>query len=136
MGDARKIYADIIDLPHPVSERHPQMPRHKRAAQFSPFAALTGYEDLIAESARATEPAPTFDEAALEELDRKLARLRSLLPKQPVVTVTVFRPDARKAGGVYRTFSGALTAIDLQKRTLTLVGQAPIALNMITDLRF
>ena len=136
MEDAKKVYADIIDLPHPVSERHPPMPRHKRAAQFSPFAALTGYEDLIAESARATEPAPVFDEAALEELDRKLALLCSLLPKQPAVTVTVFCPDARKAGGVYRTFSGALIAIDLRARTLTLAGQAPIALKTITDLRF
>ncbi|MBR4727474.1 MAG: hypothetical protein IK080_06240 [Clostridia bacterium] len=136
MEDARRKYTQIIDLPHPVSVRRAQMSRRKRAAQFSPFAALTGYEDLIAETGRATAPAPVLDEAALEELDRKLACLCRLLPARPTVTVTVFCPDGRKSGGAYRTSCGVLAAIDLRAQALLLEGQLPIALKTVTDLRF
>lgn len=136
MEDAKKKYADIIDLPHHVSERHVPMPRLHRAAQFSPFAALTGYEALIAEAGRATEPAPTLDDAAIEELNRKLMLLQRQLPARPTAEVTVFYPDPRKAGGAYRTHTGVVTAVDPQAQTLTLEGQPPIPLEMITDLRF
>lgn len=101
-------YEDIINMPHHVSEKHPQMSRHDRAAQFSPFAALTGYEEAIDETARLTDKRIELDENSKSELDMRLASLCMQLEKRPPITITYFKPDEVKEGGRYVTVSGRL----------------------------
>ena len=95
------LYDDIINLPHHVSERHPQMSMYNRAAQFAPFAALAGHDSAITEAARLTDAEQELPESEAEILDRKLARLQTMEEKTPV-TVTYFVPDSRKDGGSCR----------------------------------
>ena len=118
-SDARKKYGDIIDHPHYVSPDHPQMSLLNRAAQFSPFAALTGYDDLIEEAARETGAWTQPDESVRETLDR---RLRSLLAKpQPAeAAFTFFVPDEKKEGGAYRTVTGSIRKYDSTAKTVLL----------------
>ena len=87
-----------INLPHHVSRNHPQMPLRDRAAQFAPFAALTGYEAAVGETARLTAERRELSPQEAEELDRRLAALIARLPDRPEVTVEYFVPDDRKAG--------------------------------------
>ena len=96
-------YSDIINLPHPESRTHPRMPRSDRAAQFAPFAALTGYDDAVAEAGRLTSSKIELDENELERLDRALAYLTEHQAAHPAVTVTYFVPDDKKSGGAYFT---------------------------------
>lgn len=106
-------YADMRSLPHP--EPPPgrrRMPLHARAAQFSPFAALTGHDDVLRETARLTEQPVSLDENEQAVLDLRLQLLRSRLPEQPEAVFTWFQPDARKPGGVYRTACGRVAKID------------------------
>lgn len=99
-------YDDMLHLPHHVSARHPQMSRQDRAAQFSPFAALTGLDAALQETARVTDRRITLDEYEQAALDAKLQRLRDTIKAQPRVTVTYFVADAFKEGGAYRTAAG------------------------------
>lgn len=112
-------YEDIIALPHHVSASHPQMALADRAAQFSPFAALTGYEDAIDESARLTEEQIELDENAREELDGKLRQIRECGEAHPEITVTYFQKDARKDGGAYVTLTGRVKKIDEYARIIS-----------------
>jgi len=112
-------YEDIIALPHHVSASHPQMSLADRAAQFSPFAALTGYEDAIDESARLTEEQIELDENAREELDEKLRQIRECGEAHPEITVTYFQKDARKDGGAYVTLTGRVKKIDEYARMIS-----------------
>lgn len=112
-------YEDIIALPHHVSASHPQMALADRAAQFSPFAALTGYEDAIDESARLTEERIELDENAREELDEKLRQIRECGEAHPEVTVTYFQKDARKDGGAYVTLTDRVKKIDEYARMIS-----------------
>ena len=105
-------YDDIIDLPHPTSERHPRMPMVNRAAQFSPFAALTGYDAAVKETARLTDAKAELTEEEKSILDAKLQMLADGLTSQPAVEFTYFKPDQKKAGGTYLTVSGAVKKID------------------------
>ena len=91
-----------------------------RAAQFSPFAALVGYEDIIDETARLTTPQRELDEAEKAELDRRVGFLAARLREKPVVTVEYFIPDALKSGGAYQSRTGALVRISPVRKTLTL----------------
>ena len=119
MPDARLEYADIIDREHPVSAKHPPMSRLNRAAQFAPFAALTGYDDLIRESERETDARTELDESGLEALDRKLVwLLRQDDP--PEASFTFFVPDGKKAGGAYETAAGRPVRYDPFSRSVTL----------------
>ena len=119
MADARIEYADIIDREHPVSAKHPPMSRLNRAAQFAPFAALTGYDDLIRESERETDARTELDESGLEALDRKLVwLLRQADP--PEASFTFFVPDGKKAGGAYETAAGRPVRYDPFSRSVTL----------------
>ena len=127
-------YDDIIDLPRPVSRKHPPMPMMKRAAQFLPFAALTGFEGEIAEAARLTETAPELSEDALAALDEQLSLLRQLLPDQPQVTVTRFLPDERKAGGHFETLTGQVRRVDEAGRALILTDGVKIDLDAVVEL--
>lgn len=95
-------YDDIIDLPHPMSQKHPRMSMHDRAAQFSPFAALTGHGAAIAETERETAAWTDLEEDEREHLNRQLCILRDRLEERPEVAITYFVPDSRKAGGRLR----------------------------------
>ena len=119
MSEARERYGDIIDRAHPVSERHAQMPRKNRAAQFAPFAALTGYDDLIRESARYTEQQITLDENKKEELNRKLHMLLSEDPPKEAV-FTCFVQDPKKSGGTYEDVAGTIANADFLYGYITL----------------
>ena len=105
-------YDDIIDLPHHVSTRHAPMPLIDRGAQFSPFAALTGYEAVIEETARLTDQPVDLDESSRAVIDAQLRQLADRISQQPEATVTFFRPDERKNGGAYVTVSGKVKRID------------------------
>lgn len=111
MTDEHK-YDDIIDLPHHVSTRHPQMSPMDRAAQFSPFAALTGHDAAIKEMARLTEERGELDESRKEELNERLWLIRERLSERPEITFTYFKPDEKKSGGVYLTVTGKVKRID------------------------
>lgn len=113
-------YDDIIDLPHPVSQRHPQMPLADRAAQFSPFAALTGLDAALQETARLTDQRITLDEYEQAELDKMLQAVREAAPQHPAVEITYFQPDARKAGGQYVTSVGHVKRIAEYEQQLIL----------------
>ncbi|MBQ7536058.1 MAG: hypothetical protein IJT43_10655 [Stomatobaculum sp.] len=107
-------YEDIIHLPHHVSKKHPPMPLRNRAAQFMPFAALTGYEAEIEESARLTEEARDLSEDSEAALNVRIQSVQAALQsqKQPEVSVTYFRPDEKKPGGAYIIKKGAVKKID------------------------
>lgn len=109
-------YDDIIDLPHHVSERHPQMPAMDRAAQFSPFAALTGHRDMIAEAERLTEKKIELEEGEQQEIMTCLQILLGKIKEKPEATVTYFVPDEKKSGGSYRTVCGAVIKVDGDKK--------------------
>lgn len=113
-------YEDILHLPHHVSLRHPQMTRANRAAQFSPFAALSGYEEAIEETGRLTEERTELDEEERSLLDEKLRILQRREAEGPEVQITCFRPDERKAGGAYVTISGRVKKIDIFSRMVCL----------------
>ncbi len=113
-------YDDIINLPHHVSSKHAPMPALDRAAQFSPFAALTGHNDAIKETARLTEEQIELDEDSKEMLNAQLLQLKSLLDskKYPPITITYFKPDEKKIGGSYITFTGVVKKFNEYERTI------------------
>ena len=113
-------YADIIDLPHHVSRNHPPMSMHDRAAQFAPFAALTGYEAVVGETARLTAVKRELDAQEAEELNRQLADIIEHLSERPEVTVEYFVPDERKAGGAYVTVTGRVRHVSLPEKVLVM----------------
>ena len=113
-------YEDIINLPHHVSLIRPKMPMSDRAAQFAPFAALTGYDAAIEETGRLTDERIELDEEALTALDMKYQLLMDALDEAPEVTITYFQPDDRKAGGKYVSAVGAVKKIDDFERRITM----------------
>ena len=127
-------YDAIINLPHPTSERHPRMSVQDRAAQFSPFSALTGHAAAIAETARLTERRMELDEDTKAELDRKQACLLEHIGEQPEVTVTWFQPDERKSGGDYHVTTGRLKKIDPVERSMILCDGVAIPLEDVAGL--
>ena len=127
-------YDDIISLPHPVSKTHPPMPRAERAAQFSSFAALTGYEEIVAESARLTEERAELDRDALEALDGALRALAAEIETRPEAELRYFVPDEKKAGGRYETLRGRVKKIDEQASLLLLEDGKKIPLGNIVSI--
>ena len=105
-------YDDIINLPHHVSASHPQMPLLDRAAQFSPFAALTGHHEAIKETARLTEEWIELDESRKEMLDERLQVIRENLINRPEIIFTYYKPDEKKSGGAYLTVKGPVKKIN------------------------
>ena len=126
-------YDDILRLPRPISPTHRPMPPLERAAQFSPFAALTGYDAAIAESARATQEKAELGEWELNELDEKLRRLLAA-KDHPLITVTYFQPDSRKQGGAYVTVTEKLKRIRSVERQLLLTDGTVISLDALSAL--
>lgn len=127
-------YDDIIDLPHHVSARHPKMPMPERAAQFSPFMALTGYEDVIRETARLTEQKPEFSENVCEELEGKMRILAEHIAEHPEITVSYFLPDERKEGGSMVRETGRLKKIDETERIIRLENGSEIKVDDILEI--
>ena len=128
-------YDDILHLPHPTSKRHPRMPIADRAAQFSPFAALTGHGAAIEETARVADRRIELDEDAKEQLDQTLQLLLERIDEQPEITVTWFSPDKKKAGGQYHTATGKLKRIDSREGRLTLTDGNQIPLEDLLEIR-
>ena len=127
-------YDDIINLPHHQSATRPHMSNHDRAAQFSPFAALTGYGDAVKETARLTDEKIELDEDAKEALDKKLRFLWENRVGQQV-SVTYFESDSKKEGGAYLSVSGSLKKLNIYERTITLEDGTLISLDNIMDIQ-
>ena len=105
-------YQDILYLARPVSKVHQPMSKSNRAAQFSPFAALTGYEDAVQETARLTTNKITLSEDQIQIINSILNEISQYLPDSPYVQITYFEPDKRKQGGSYQQISGTIKKID------------------------
>lgn len=127
-------YSDIIDHPHYVSKTRPQMSELERAAQFSPFAALTGYDAAIQETGRLTDERMEIGEEEKAMMDRKQQYLLEIISDKPEITVTYFKPDERKSGGAYVSVTGKLKRLDDVERILVLTDGKKIPLDDITDL--
>ena len=124
-------YDDIIHLSRPVSKKHSPMSNFDRAAQFSPFAALTGYDGVIAETGRLTVARIELDEGGKALLDEKLQTIRAHLEECPEVKLTVFCPDSRKSGGAYEEITGHVKKIDPVARILVLTGGETVPIDRI-----
>jgi len=111
-------YRDIINLPHHISKKRPQMDMEHRAMQFSPYAALTGFGDVINETARLTDGEASLDENAAEYVNRALNMLAQTVNTRPRAEITYFQPDAKKDGGKYVTINGNVKKVDMYARKL------------------
>ena len=113
-------YKDMLHLPHPVSATHPRMALQDRAAQFSPFAALAGYDDALRETARRTDRFVELDEDRKQELDRQISYLQQHLLDTVSVKIIYFVPDEKKDGGSYTAVEGCVRKIDENTKSLPL----------------
>ena len=126
-------YSNIINHPHHRSKTHPHMSMTARAAQFSPFAALTGYDDAVDETARLTSEKAILDADALAELDRRLKMIET--DKRPVA-ITYFTPDRFKEGGAYTIISGEVKKIDVIENRVVMTDETIIPIDDIFDIGF
>ncbi len=127
-------YDEIINLPHHVSKTRPQMPMSDRAAQFAPFAALTGYDAAIKETGRLTDERIELDEESLTALNVRYQMLTDALEKRPEVRITYFKPDERKAGGAYVTTVGEVRKIDDFEQTIIMQDGTRIPMDDVLSL--
>lgn len=127
-------YDDIINLPHHQSPTRPRMPMIDRAFQFSPFSALTGYDDAINETERLVDERIELDEDSVAMLNEKLKLLRRRADKNPLVMITYFVPDIRKDGGKYITVTGNVRQIDEYKKAIILQDETKIPIYEIIGL--
>ena len=105
-------YEDIVNLPPHISKRHPQPSMMDRAARFAPFAAITGYEEMVLEEARITEERIDLDEGTLSILNEKLNMIQEFIDEEPEIKITYFEPDKKKSGGAYIDITGTVKSID------------------------
>lgn len=127
-------YDDIINLLHHVSKKHPPMSLYARSAQFAPFAALTGYEDAVKETARETSRRIDIDDELKSILDGKIQILIENIKKKPEISVTYFVPDARKEGGEYVTAEGIIKKIDIDNQLILFADNLQIPINEIIEI--
>lgn len=127
-------YDKIINLPHHVSSTRPHMSMIDRAAQFSPFAALTGYDAAVKETARLTEQQIELDEYEKAALDQRILLLQEHLKELPEVTITHFVPDERKGGGKYVSITEAVKKIDTYEKQIVLVDKSKIPIENILSI--
>lgn len=127
-------YDDIINLPHHQSQTRVHMSLYDRAAQFSPFSALTGYDDAVKESARLTDQKHELSDEAISQLNAKLMFIKEQIKNQPEITVTYFVPDEKKDGGSYITEKSAVKRIDDFERVIILKNNAKIPFDNISDI--
>ena len=128
-------YDDIIMLPHHVSKKHPQMPLLNRAAQFSPFAALTGHDAAIQETQRLTESFIEIGGSREIKLNEQLLLIRHNLDKRPELKITYFQPDERKSGGSYITVCGRIKKIDEYNRQIIFVDGTVLPIDHIFSIQ-
>lgn len=127
-------YDDIINLPNPTSRNHPRMSLYARAAQFSPFAALTGYEAAIRETARQTDEKEILSDEVIAGLNEKLRVIAENIGSEQMVTITWFVPDERKAGGTYTTHSGVVKKINEYEHTIIMTDSTIILIGQISEI--
>lgn len=127
-------YRDMIDLPHHVSKKRVQMPKSNRAAQFAPFAALTGFDGAIRETERLTENEIFLAEDGQSQLNEKLLKLRQQMDQQPQVKLTCFQRDLFKSGGSYISVTGCVKHIDEANRAIFLTDGERIPFGCIYDI--
>ena len=132
--DSLKAYGDIINLPHPESRKHKHMSMRDRAAQFSPFAALTGHDAAIKETARLTDGFVDLDESMKASLDEKLILILEKQQEKPLVTITYFLKDERKAGGSYEVVEGWIRKVDFYERVIEMGDRSKILLDHVVDI--
>ena len=128
-------YDDIIDLPRPVCTRSSRMTNYDRAAQFSPFAALTGFDAAIEESGRLTDTRIELDEMEKLQLNEVLCEIQQKLSSQPTITATYFVYDVRKSGGAYLTVQGCVKKLDTHSGCILLTDGRTIPIREITELQ-
>ena len=137
-NERQNCYDDIIHLPHPVSSKHPQMSLWDRAAQFAPFAALTGHDEAIRETARRTESFVEPDEGQREKLDQRLRILLAGMEENPrrktEIKVTYFRPDAVKEGGAYVSVTGVVRKVDRYRRQILFADGTTLSMENIVSI--
>ena len=129
-------YRELLHLPHHRSQTHAPMPRRDRAAQFAPFAALTGFDAQLRETERQTQSQAEPNEDALQELDQSLQTLFACVHTQLEVQVRWFVPDTKKSGGAYKAAAGRVLQLDRNRSLLVLDSGPVIALGAIAELRF
>ena len=127
-------YDDIINLPHPTSSGHPRMPLEDRAAQFAPFAALTGHEAAIKETARLTDEKENLSDEVIAILNDKLNIIAENLGTDHTVDITYFVPDEKKTGGAYVAYSGIVKKIDLYEHILIMTDKTVIPIGQISEI--
>lgn len=128
-------YDDIINLPHHVSKKHPQMQLHDRAAQFSPFAALTGHKAAINETARLTDEKQILSEDVIAKLNEQLNLIKENIGTNQTVTITYFVPDDKKSGGAYISHTGVVKKIDEYNHTVILTDKTVIPIEQISEMQ-
>ena len=124
-------YEDIVNLPRHISKVHPQATMADRAARFSPFAAISGYEDMVKEAARVTEERIDITDATKELLNEKLNMIVEFLDEEPEVTITYFEPDKKKDGGAYISITGTVKRIDEYERIVLMSDDKKIRIDEI-----
>jgi len=127
-------YSDIINLPHHRSKKRKPMKKEDRAVQFAPFAALTGFYEALAESARLTEKKAELDEYEMEEINNKLQYIQSHLTDEHTVKITYFLKDAKKSGGRYVEKSGVVDKIKVYERVIVLKDKTQIPIDDVYDI--
>ena len=127
-------YEDIINLPHPVSKNHPQMPLRDRAAQFAPFAALVGYDEEIEETARLTTRKHILDEESVDKLNENLNIINENFNKHLEIKITFFIADLKKEGGKYINKTGKVKTLDLVNGYIKMIDNEKIYLDDITEI--
>lgn len=129
-------YDDIINLPHHQSSERAHMSLHDRAAQFAPFAALTGHEEAIEETARVTDAQVTLDESAIAKNNEMIYELSQHLSERRIVSITYFKPDRKKAGGAYLTDVGSVKKIDELMKTILMDSGMKIPMEQIIEMEY
>ena len=132
--NAEELYADIINLPHHELKTRQRMPFNNRAATFSPFAALTGYDDAVKETARLTSEQIELDEGAKEILNDKLRIAADKADQEPEIKVTYFLPDKKKDGGAYITIKAVIKRIDEYERLVVFTDKSTIPIDDIYEI--
>lgn len=127
-------YDDIINLPHYQSKERQHMSLHDRAAQFAPFAALTGHEEAIEETARLTEEKMILDDTAVERINERLFEISQHLSEKWNVAITYFKPDAHKKGGAYLTDTGTVKKIDTTENMVIMDSGIRISMEEIIEI--
>ena len=130
----RSSYEDIINLPHHRSNKHPHMPRLNRAAQFAPFAALTGYDAAVREAARVTHRRIELDEYIKAAINERLSIIQQDIKDQPYISLVYFQADHLKEGGCYLTASGSVKKIDVYEGLVVMEDGRKIVIEDIIEI--